>query len=294
MTSALHEEAPAKVNLCLFLGPTREDGRHELVTLFQPVSLVDRVRLEPAPLGAAGDEVHCPGVEGDNLAAAALRAFRERTGWRGAAVRLVIDKRIPVAAGMAGGSADAAAALRLAARAAGLRDDTLLHELAAGLGADVPAQLRPARYVGEGAGERLEAVPDPPPFGVLVLRARAALATAAVFAEADRQGLGRSAAELAERRGAVRDAAADALLPAHLAVNDLEAAAVALCPEVGDALAQARRARADQALVCGSGPTVVGLYADPEGARAAATMLAHRDPPPIAATPWRVREQVVT
>jgi 4-diphosphocytidyl-2-C-methyl-D-erythritol kinase len=294
MTSALREEAPAKLNLCLFLGPAREDGRHELVTLFQPVTLADRVRLEPAPLGAVADEVQCPGVEGDNLAAAALQAFRERTGWRGSPVRLVIDKRIPVAAGMAGGSADAAAALRLVARAAGVRDDALLRELAVGLGADVPAQVRPARCLATGAGERLEPLPDPPAFGVLVLRARAALATAAVFAEADRQRLGRTAAELAERRDAVRDAAADGLLPAPLAVNDLEPAAVALCPAVGDALAQARTARADQALVCGSGPTVVGLYADPAGARAAATMLAHRDPAPIAATPWRVREQVAT
>jgi 4-diphosphocytidyl-2-C-methyl-D-erythritol kinase len=127
-----------------------------------------------------------------------------------------------------------------------------------------------------------------------VLRAHATLATGAVFAEADRQGLGRSAGELAELRSAVRNAAGEALLPAPLAVNDLEPAAVALCPEVGDALAQARRARADQVLVCGSGPTVVGLYAAPQGARAAATMLAHRDPAPIAATPWRVREQVAT
>jgi 4-diphosphocytidyl-2-C-methyl-D-erythritol kinase len=294
MTSALHEDAPAKLNLCLFLGPSREDGRHELVTLFQPLTLADRVRLEPAPLGAVADEVHCPGVDGDNLAAGALRAFRERTGWRGVPVRLVVDKRIPVAAGMAGGSADAAAALRLIARAAGVRDDALLRELAAGLGADVPGQVRPARYLATGAGEYLESVPDPPGFGVLVLRARTPLATAAVFAEADRQGLGRTAAELAERRDAVHDAAGDGLLPVHLAVNDLEPAAVALCPEVDDALAQARGARADQALVCGSGPTVVGLYADPEGARAAATMLAHRDPAPIAATPWQVREQVTT
>ena len=117
--SALGELAPAKVNLGLTLGPTRADGRHELVTVMQPVDLCDRVRLLPTELGATSDEVHCPGVEGDNLAAAALRAFRERTGWTGAPVRLEIVKRIPVAAGMAGGSADAAAALRLAARAAG-------------------------------------------------------------------------------------------------------------------------------------------------------------------------------
>ena len=69
MTS-LHEDAPAKINLGLVLGPTRADGRHELVTVMQPLSLCDRVRLEPAGLGAAADEVVCPGVEGDNLAAA--------------------------------------------------------------------------------------------------------------------------------------------------------------------------------------------------------------------------------
>ncbi len=97
--SALHELAPAKVNLGLTLGPVRDDGRHELVTVMQPVALCDRVRLTPAGLGAAADEVVCPGVEGDNLAAAALRAFRARTGWEGLPVRLEIDKRIPVAAG---------------------------------------------------------------------------------------------------------------------------------------------------------------------------------------------------
>jgi len=78
--------APAKVNLGLFLGPRRAaDGRHELVTVMQSISLADELTLEPAPPGATGDEVICPGVEeagGENLAAAALRAFRQRTGWR--------------------------------------------------------------------------------------------------------------------------------------------------------------------------------------------------------------------
>ena len=119
--TGLSEQAPAKINLGLTLGPVREDGRHLLVTVMQPVALIDRVRLIPTVLGAGADEVLCAGVEGDNLALAALAAFRERTGWRGAPVRLEIDKRIPVAAGMAGGSADAGAALRLAARAAGIR-----------------------------------------------------------------------------------------------------------------------------------------------------------------------------
>ena len=139
----LHESAPAKVNLCLYVGQTREDGRHELVSIFQPIALTDEVELEPGGLGSAMDRVICPGVEGENLAAVALRRFRERTGWNGGPVRIRIEKRIPIAAGMAGGSADAGAALRLVARAAGIEDDALLREIGAGLGADVAAQVRP-------------------------------------------------------------------------------------------------------------------------------------------------------
>ncbi len=115
--------APAKINLGLFLGPTREDGKHELVTVMQSISLADELTLEWAPAGVEEDEVLCPGVSGppvENLAAAALRAFREATSWGGAPLRLKIDKRIPVAAGLGGGSADAAGALRLARHASGL------------------------------------------------------------------------------------------------------------------------------------------------------------------------------
>jgi 4-diphosphocytidyl-2-C-methyl-D-erythritol kinase len=277
---ALHELAPAKVNLCLLLGPSRADGRHELVTVFQPLTLADRVRLEPAPLGTGADEVHCPGVEGDNLAAAALRRFRARTGWSGPAVRIVIDKRIPVAGGMAGGSADAAATLRLAARAAGTDDDELLLELAAGLGSDVPAQVRPRRYLAIGAGDRLRALPDPAAHGVLVLASRARLSTADVYAEADRRGLGRGAGELAQAVGEIEERGGD--VPPGLLVNDLGPAARALCPAVDDALALARTAGAEHALVCGSGPTVIGLFADLPAAQGAAARLPDRDPPAVA------------
>ena len=286
--TALHEDAPAKVNLGLALGPTRADGRHELVTVMQPLSLCDRVRLEPAGLGLARDEVVCPGVEGDNLAAAALAAFRERTGWRGAAVRIVIDKRIPVAAGMAGGSADAAAALRRAARAAGVRDDRLLREIAAGLGADVPAQVRPRRYLATGAGERLHPLPDPAPFAVLVLRAAGGLRTPDVFREADRLGLPREASELERRRAALDEALAGgaAVPPGELLGNDLEPAACSLMPELQWTLDDARNAGAQAAFVCGSGPTVAALFPDAERARTAATLLGGRELPPIVAEPW--------
>jgi 4-diphosphocytidyl-2-C-methyl-D-erythritol kinase len=282
--TGLHDSAPAKVNLCLYVGPTRADGRHELVTIFQPIGLADEVELEPAGLGSAMDRVICPGVQGENLAALALARFRVRTGWNGAPVRLRIEKRIPIAAGMAGGSADAGAALRLVARAAGIDDDALLREIGAELGADVAAQVRPRRYLATGAGERLTPLPPPTPYGVLVLPSRVELSTADVYREADRQGLPRGAAALAAKLREVSTAAGD--LPDELIVNDLDPAARALCPEIDVALAAARGAGAHHALVCGSGPTVIGLFADLQGARGAAARLSDRDPRPIAVAPW--------
>jgi 4-diphosphocytidyl-2-C-methyl-D-erythritol kinase len=294
--TALHEQAPAKLNLCLFLGPARpRDGRHEVVTVFQALTLADRVALEPGLLGAVADELICPGVDGPpaaNLAAAALRSFRERTGWAGPPVRLRIDKRIPVAAGLAGGSADAAAALRLAARAADIAGDDLLLELAAGLGADVPAQVRPGRHLATGAGEELHALPAPEPYGVVLLPAAGALSTAEVFRQADRMGLARPSAELADRVRAVRAAGAD--LPRELIVNDLEPAARALCPEIDEALRTLRAAGAEHALVCGSGPTVAGLFPRVDAARGAALALAERTPRPIVVEPWRRRVEQVS
>jgi 4-diphosphocytidyl-2-C-methyl-D-erythritol kinase len=201
-------------------------------------------------------------------------------------VRLRIDKRIPVAAGLAGGSADAGAALRLAARAAAVDDDALLREIAFELGADVPAQVRPARYLATGAGEELRPLGGPAAgYAVLVVTAAEPLSTADVYRRADEMGLARGDDELAERLRAVDAASTD--LPDHLVVNDLEPAARALCPAVGDALAAVRDAGADQALVCGSGPTVAGLFRRADAARAAAVALGDRSPRPIVAEPWR-------
>ncbi len=146
-----------------------------------------------------------PGPPGENLAAAALRAFRRGTGWEAPPLRLKIAKRIPVAAGLGGGSADAAAALRLARHASGLGDEALLRDLGAELGADVPAQVSPGRWLATGAGERLQRLPDPNPasFGLLLLPLAAELSTAAVYAEADRLGLARTREELEDRRRAL-------------------------------------------------------------------------------------------
>jgi 4-diphosphocytidyl-2-C-methyl-D-erythritol kinase len=282
--------APAKINLGLFVGPTREDGRHELVSVMQSISLADELTMERAPQGAERDEVVCPGVAGENLAAMALQLFREASGWDGEPVRLRIDKRIPVAAGLGGGSADAAAALRLARAASGLGDMDLLHVLAVQLGADVPAQVAPGRWLATGAGELLHQLPDPvSPIGVRVLAAGSELSTAEVYAAADRMDLTHDAFFLQDRRRALQAALElGAALPHEgtLLQNDLEGAAIALCPEIQRTLEQAREAGAEVVLVSGSGPTVVGLFARANGlarAQRAAAGLAGREPAQVAA-----------
>ncbi len=131
--------APGKVNLCLFVGAPRADGYHPLVSVFQSVSLADELTLEAAPRTATQDEVICPGVTGTNLAAKALFAYREASGWDAPPVRLTIMTRVPIAAGMGGGSGDAAAVLRLAAQAAGRPDDPLLAQERAALVASYTA-----------------------------------------------------------------------------------------------------------------------------------------------------------
>ncbi len=284
--TVLRARAPAKVNLCLLVGPTRADGRHELVTVFDTVALHDEVTLRPAPAGAAGDDVRCAGVPGENLAARALAAFRAATGWDGPPVLLEIVKRIPVAGGMAGGSADAAAALRLAAAAAGVEDLALLERIGATLGADVPSQVRGGRLLARGAGEVLAPAPADVPYGVLVLPVAAALPTPAVFGRFDALGAPRPPAALDAAAAAL--GAQDVLAGPHAAVNDLAAAAVELCPPVAAALAAARDAGAEHAHVSGTGPTVHGLIAGDGGPthdRAAATALAGRAPAPLAAAP---------
>jgi 4-diphosphocytidyl-2-C-methyl-D-erythritol kinase len=268
--------APGKVNLCLFLGPVRADGRHEVVTVIESVSLADEVTYEPAE----ANEVSCPGVEGPNLAAAALDAYG------GPPARIRIEKRVPVAAGMGGGSGDAAAALRLAAHAAGRPDDPRLPVLAAGLGADVPSQLRPGLALGTGAGEIVEDVQPREPHALLILPQQTPLSTPAVFAEADRLGLPRAAGDLAENLEDVRAAlTTSAAWPLELLVNDLEPAARSLCPAIDEALAAARDAGADAALLSGSGPTVVGVFRELEAAQAAAARLRPRFLGAIAAFP---------
>jgi 4-diphosphocytidyl-2-C-methyl-D-erythritol kinase len=155
---------PAKINLQLAVGPLRPDGYHDLVTVFHAVSLFDEVtvaRADNDDVGVAGEGSADVPVDGDNLALRAVRALRARTG-AGGPVRVAIAKRIPVAAGMAGGSADAAAALVAcdALWGTGLPAGEL-SEVAAQLGSDVPFALLGGTVIGRGRGERLAPVGPP-------------------------------------------------------------------------------------------------------------------------------------
>jgi 4-diphosphocytidyl-2-C-methyl-D-erythritol kinase len=285
MTS-LRAVAPGKVNLCLYLGERREDGLHELVSLVQTVSLGDELTLEPREDGET-DQVVCAGVEGPNLAAEALRAYRDASGWTGPPQRLRIDKQVPVAGGMGGGSSDAAVALRLAAHAAGRPDDPLLAELGRRLGADVPALLHPGLKLVEGAGERVTPLPELQLFWLWVIPSPERLATADVYAEADRLALGRSAEELARLRREIElSLRPGGPPPFELMHNDLELAARSLCPSIEDALTALAEAGAQRTLVSGSGPTVVGVFADwDERLAESAAELASRFPGSGAARP---------
>jgi 4-diphosphocytidyl-2-C-methyl-D-erythritol kinase len=263
-------QAPAKLNLCLYLGPRRADGLHEICSLFEPIALADLIEVTEAE----HDEVRCPGVDGENLAARALVALRER-GWEQTPLRVAISKRIPVAAGLGGGSADAAALLRLAMDA-----EIDLEEVARGIGADVPSQLDPALALVRGAGERVERLPEPAPHALVLLPGGGGLSTAEVFAEADRLGLGRGEAELAALSLRLREAAGGGASPlgySELLDNDLEPAATSLRPDIADAIEALRGAGAVASAISGSGPTAFGLFEDIETAGGAAERIGRAD-----------------
>jgi 4-diphosphocytidyl-2-C-methyl-D-erythritol kinase len=270
--------APAKLNLCLYVGPRREDGLHEIRSLFEPLELADELKLSEA----AADEVVIEGFEGLDLTAKALAALREN-GWDGPPLRIEVTKRVPVAAGLGGGSADAAAVLRLArGQIEGLR------AIAAGIGADVPSQLQPRACLVAGAGEVIEPAPPPAEHGIVLIPQQEGLATAAVYAEADRLGTPRGEAELEAIRRRLRDAVDEGGSPLEYRenlVNDLQPAAISLRPEIEDALRGLEEAEAALAMVTGSGPTAFGLYPTVDAAVAAAEGLRKTFPSALATAP---------
>jgi 4-diphosphocytidyl-2-C-methyl-D-erythritol kinase len=270
--------APAKLNLCLYVGPRRDDGLHEIRSLFEPIDLADELRISEAE----ADEVVVQGIDGPDLAERALAALRDH-GWGAAPLRIEVTKRIPVAAGLGGGSADAAAVLRLA------RGDVEgLRGIAAAIGADVPSQLQPRPCLVAGGGEVIEPAPPPAPHGVVLIPQAEGLSTAEVYAEADRLGSARGDSELEAIRRQLREAVDPGGSPLdyrELLVNDLQAAAISLRPQIEDALGALEEAGAAHAMVTGSGPTAFGLFTTPEAAEAAALDVRRRFPDAMATGP---------
>jgi 4-diphosphocytidyl-2-C-methyl-D-erythritol kinase len=271
----LSTRAPAKLNICLYVGARRPDGLHEICSLFQAVTLADEVTMELAP--GERDEIVCPEVEGPNLAADALERFRERFGWLRPPVRVTIRKRIPIASGLGGGSADAGAVLRLASRGSGVTthvDD--LQELAMTIGADVPSQVEPGSHLVLGAGEVVERLTKTWHIAAVLLTSERGLATADVYDLHDRLDHGRRRLEhdRARLEEAIATAAYEPLEFQTLLENDLEGAALQLRPEVGRALDLLREAGARVARLSGSGPTAFGLFDSPAHAQAARAAIA--------------------
>jgi 4-diphosphocytidyl-2-C-methyl-D-erythritol kinase len=264
----VRELAYAKLNLVLHVGPLREDGMHAVCSLVASIDLADEVVAVPKDSGA--DSVECEGVPGDNLAAAALAEFRSRAGRELPPLAITIAKRVPVAAGLGGGSADAAATLRIANQLAGepLGHQELLR-IAAGLGSDVPGQLDPRHALVEGTGERIDPVTLPSLAAVLIPDADG-LSTAAVYAEFDRLDGARDSLDPAPLHGLTassREELSSAL------ENDLQPAALSLRPDLQERLDALTAAGALGAAVSGSGPTCFGLFADRASAEEAAERL---------------------
>jgi 4-diphosphocytidyl-2-C-methyl-D-erythritol kinase len=265
---------PAKVNLHLAVGPLHADGYHELVTVFHAVDLCDDVVAAPAEgieLAITGEGAADVPLDEHNLAWRAAALLAARTGVP-PNVRLEIAKAIPVAGGMAGGSADAAAALVACDRLwqTGL-PRTALAELAAELGSDVPFALLGGTAVGTGRGERLTQVSTNTTLHWVFALAEQGISTADAYRELDRLGGGSSTPP---------DAMLDALqrgdpkLIAARLYNDLQPAAFSLAPELQRTLDAGRELGALGGIVSGSGPTCAFVAASPEDAARLAAALA--------------------
>jgi 4-diphosphocytidyl-2-C-methyl-D-erythritol kinase len=239
--------AAAKINLALVVGPPRDDGKHEVLTVLQRIDIVDRIDLATAP------ELQVEGFEGDTLVTGALQELARvadvEPRWR---VR--IEKKIPVAAGLGGGSSDAATALRLANETLPepLPVDELL-QIAAGLGADVPFFLVDGPQLGSGDGSELAPLELPQDFWIVLLLPNGAAkrSTGDVYAAFDAR---RGPAGWAERRQSLLDGLAEVERPRDLAAllpNDLVSSPHA------ETMRAAGAFRAD---VSGAGPVVYGLF----------------------------------
>ncbi|MFW7414504.1 4-(cytidine 5'-diphospho)-2-C-methyl-D-erythritol kinase [Demequina sp. SO4-18] len=290
MTRSVTVRAPGKVNLQLSVGPGREDGFHPLATVFQAVELYETVTATPRDddaivltvSSAPGAHVDISGVpiDASNIAARAAIALRREFGLSDG-VDLEIVKGVPVAGGMAGGSADAAAALLACAEAWDVgASRTQLDEIAATLGSDVPFILHGHTAVGLGRGDQITPAMSRGRFHWVLATQREGLSTADVYGEFDRM--------IAEgEREAVDPEISDAIMVALVAgdaqglaealVNDLQPAALSLAPHLQSVMDAALEADALGVMVSGSGPTVAALARSRQHALAIAAHLTVSD-----------------
>jgi 4-diphosphocytidyl-2-C-methyl-D-erythritol kinase len=263
--------AAAKINLSLVVGPARADGKHEVATVYQRVALSDRIAVERSP------EVRVAGFADDTLVRRALERMADGNGVSFAAQ---IQKRIPVAAGLGGGSSDAATALRLAnaLRAEPYPADRL-RAFARELGADVPYFLEDGPQLGTGDGTELESLELPQDYWILLVLPRHAVksSTERVYADFDARGGERG---YGERRAALLDALARVKRPRDLAAlppNDLASSSLS---------AELTALGAFRADVSGAGPTVYGLFLHGKQARAAQQRIARQGRTWLTAPAW--------
>jgi 4-diphosphocytidyl-2-C-methyl-D-erythritol kinase len=263
----IEEKAPAKVNLALRVGAQTTGGLHELCSVFASLDLCDEVRIEVSQDNR--DRISCAQIQEGNIVSQALAAFRDAYP-RLPGLSISIKKHIPIAAGLGGGSADAAAVLRAANELSDRPFDTArLRSLAMRVGSDVPAQIVPRHCLVSGRGEIVEELSLCDMTLVLAVSEQG-LSTGAVYQRADVLGCTRPHLELE----ALRDACWSSVEAVCEGLeNDLQPATLELRPELSETLARLLASGALRAQVTGSGPTVFGIFDNQEIASAcAATM----------------------
>ena len=266
----ISEAAPAKINLFLHVGTRRADGFHPLQSLAVFTGLGDLLQIEEAAelsLSLQGPFAKGLEGEGDNLVLRAARALGD------GGARLTLTKNLPVASGIGGGSADAAAALRGLSRLWG-QDGAKLHEIAASLGSDIPVCLDSVAAFMEGRGELLRATSSMPLVPMLLVNPGVPVPTKDVFAALET----RSGVQMTLPRGHFQDTA-DLLRYLESTRNDLEAPAIGLQPVIGEVLkAITALPGALLARMSGSGATCFGIFADDDCCRRAADTLKQAAP----------------
>jgi 4-diphosphocytidyl-2-C-methyl-D-erythritol kinase len=275
MVKLLAEQAPAKINLFLRVTGRRADGYHELDSIFVPVSVQDRVKIEVRPARISAVALRCNldalADPETNLAARAARAFLDEFALD-AEVLVDLEKTIPVGAGLGGGSSDAGAVLRMMAALFRMRDRDRLRAVALGLGADVPFFIDPRPSRVSGIGERIAPLKGFPGLHLIVAAPPVEVSTAAIFARLRPEAFSGPAPD-----GDVRAILRGEISERHL-VNDLAAAAMESYPEIARLKALIKRAGARASAMSGSGGAVFGIFAGEQQAAQAAAQVAKQAP----------------